>query len=265
MKPLKIGVHGACGRMGQRIVVAIHADPELDVGAAVESASHPRFGQDIGEICGLGSIGVAVSSELPRTIDAVVDFSVPAASVAIAEICAQRRIPLVVCTTGFTAEQRERLEAFHHETAMMVVPNASLVVAVLTRLVREAARLLKGKDFDVEIIERHHRFKQDAPSGTALQLASVIEHEMGLATRVYGRHGQVGERPRSELGVHAVRVGDNVGEHTVVFSTLGETMELVHRGHGRESYAIGAVAAAKFLVQKRAGMYTMADVLGIQP
>jgi 4-hydroxy-tetrahydrodipicolinate reductase len=249
--------------MGQRIVAAVCQDPELSLGAAIESPRHPRFGDDIGAICGLDPLGVKLSDELPRHIDVVVDFSIPDAAVQIAELCAQRGIPLVVCTTGFNREQRERVESCHHLTALMIVANASLVVNVLMKLVRDAARLLRDKDFDVEIVERHHRYKHDAPSGTALRFAEIIEEEMRLTGRVYGRQGLVGERPRTEIGLHAVRVGDNVGEHTVIFSTLGETMELVHRAHGRESYVKGAIAALKFLAGKKPGRYTMADVLAI--
>src|SRR5262249_17982257 len=170
-------------------------------------------------------------------------------------------IPLVVATTGHSAEQRRAIEEAAHDTALLMAPNMSLAVNVLFELVRQAGELLAGKGFDVEIIERHHRFKKDAPSGTALQFARIVQEGMGQAELRHGREGLVGERPPTEIGVHALRVGDNVGEHEIVFSTLGETLELVHKGHSRDSYARGALLAAKFLAGKPAGRYGMDDAL----
>jgi 4-hydroxy-tetrahydrodipicolinate reductase len=144
-----------------------------------------------------------------------------------------------------------------------MAPNMSLSVNVLLHLVRQAAQLLKDKDYDIEIVERHHRFKKDAPSGTALQFARIIQEVLGKGELRHGRMGETGERPRHEIGMHALRVGDNVGEHTIIFSTLGETLELTHKGHTRDSYARGALLAAKFLTGKPAGRYTMTDVLGL--
>jgi 4-hydroxy-tetrahydrodipicolinate reductase len=143
-----------------------------------------------------------------------------------------------------------------------MAPNMSLSVNVLFALCQQAATLLRGKDFDVEIVERHHRFKKDAPSGTAMHFARIIQEVCGGDLK-HGREGLTGERPRTEIGMHALRVGDNVGEHTIVFSTLGETLELTHKGHTRDSYARGALLAAKFLANKPAGRYTMNDVLGV--
>jgi 4-hydroxy-tetrahydrodipicolinate reductase len=196
-------------------------------------------------------------------VDGVIDFSTPEASLAIAKQCAEREIPLLVATTGHSKEQYDELVALHHTMPLLIAANTSLVVNVLMKLTREAARVLKGRDFDVEIIERHHRFKVDSPSGTALKFAELIEKEMGLEHRLYGREGIVGKRTNKEIGVHAVRVGDNVGEHTIIFSAIGETMELVHKGSGLDSYVKGALAAVKFLATKKAGLYQMADVLGL--
>jgi 4-hydroxy-tetrahydrodipicolinate reductase len=250
--------------MGQLLVRAIHEEPEFRVAAALESSAHPRFGQDIGEICGLGPLGVPVADEIPANLNCIIDFSIPEAAVNIARICAERRIPLVVATTGLSPAQREELIEYHHDTPLLVASNMSLVVNVLLKLFRDAARLLKDKDFDVEVVERHHRFKTDAPSGTALAFADILAEEMALTERRFGRQGITGERSRREIGIHALRTGDNVGEHTIIFSTLGETMELVHRGHSRQSYVKGAIAAVKFLVAKQPGLYSMADVLGIE-
>jgi 4-hydroxy-tetrahydrodipicolinate reductase len=144
-----------------------------------------------------------------------------------------------------------------------MAPNMSLVVNVLFKLAREAATILRDKGFDIEIIERHHRFKKDSPSGTALLFAKIIKEAMALEDIRHGREGLVGERPAKEIGMHSVRAGDNVGEHTIIFSTLGETMELVHKGHTRDAYVRGALLAAKFLADRPAGRYSMDDVLGL--
>jgi 4-hydroxy-tetrahydrodipicolinate reductase len=261
-----IAVHGACGRMGKRIVQLAHEDPALQLAAALDSSRHPDHGKDIGDVCGFGPIGVRVASELPTQpqVEAIIDFSVPEATMAILKSAIAHQIPIVVATTGFSPEQRAEVEAAAHRVALLLAPNMSLVVNVLFKLVREAAKALKDKGFDAEIIERHHRLKHDSPSGTALHFAKVIQEAWGddFAMR-HGREGLVGQRPVKEIGMHAVRTGDNVGEHTIIFGTLGETMELVHKGHTRDAYVRGALAAAKFLAGKPPGRYSMEDVLGL--
>ena len=227
-----IGINGAAGRMGQRLVHLAHEDPGLALAAALESPGHPRLGQDIGEVCGLGQLGVPLRSDISHgsRVEVLIDFSAPEGTMSALPLCIERRIPLVVATTGHTAEQRKQIEATAHETALLMAPNMSLSVNVLIELVRQAAHLLKDRDFDVEIVERHHRFKKDSPSGTALQFARIVQEEMAQTEVRHGREGLVGERPRHEIGMHAIRVGDNVGEHEIIFSTLGETLELVHKG-----------------------------------
>ena len=183
----------------------------------------------------------------------MIDFSVPEGTMAILPTCTSRQIPLVIATTGHNAAQKAEIEAAAHHTAVLFAPSMSLAVNLLFKLTRLAAVALKGKGFDAEIIERHHRFKKDSPSGTALHFAEIIR-EVGQGGHfVHGREGLVGERPPDEIGIHAVRAGDNVGEHTIIFSTLGETLELVHKGHSRDSYARGALLAAKFLADRPAG------------
>jgi 4-hydroxy-tetrahydrodipicolinate reductase len=260
-----IGINGACGRMGQRIVHLAHEDKELAIGAALEGSGHPLQGRDIGEVAGLGRLGISVGDELPleQRLDVLIDFSTPEGTKNILPVCVGRRIPLVVATTGFTAAQRQEVEAAAHETALLMAPNMSLAVNVLFELVQQAATLLNGKGFDVEIVERHHRFKKDAPSGTALHFARIVQEAMGQTQLRHGREGLVGERPAHEIGIHALRTGDNVGEHTILFSALGESLELVHKGISRDSYARGALLAAKFLAGRQAGRYTMKDVLGL--
>ena len=261
----KIAVNGACGRMGKRIIQLAHEDKSLQIVAAVDSANHPEQSFDSGEAAGLGKLGVLVTPTIPLAAhaDVLIDFSTPEGTMNVLQTCIERKIPLVVATTGLSDAQKRDVEGAAHHTAVLLAPNMSLVVNVLFKLVRQAAEVLKDKGFDVEIIERHHRFKQDSPSGTALHFATIVQEAMGEMQIAHGRHGQVGERPAREIGMHAVRTGDNVGEHTIIFSTLGETMELVHKGHTRDAYVFGALAAAKFLATKGPGRYTMNDVLGL--
>jgi 4-hydroxy-tetrahydrodipicolinate reductase len=260
-----IAINGACGRMGQRLVALAKDDPELAVTAAVDSPRHPLHGKDAGDVAGVGAINVPITGELPLStrVDCVIDFSAPQGTMAILPTCVGRRVPLVVATTGHTDAQKAEIEAAAHDTAVLFAPNMSLVVNLLFKLTRLAAEALRGKGFDVEIVERHHRFKKDSPSGTAVRFGEIVREALGGGRFVHGREGLVGERTGDEIGLHAVRGGDNVGEHTIIFTTLGETLELVHKGHSRDSYARGALLAAKFLATKTAGRYTMADVLGL--
>jgi 4-hydroxy-tetrahydrodipicolinate reductase len=260
-----IGVNGACGRMGQRIIQLAQEDKELTLGAALDAPGHPQLGRDVGELAGLGPLHIPVQAGLPqgRHLDAVIDFSMPEGTKTVLPLCVERRIPLVVATTGHTGAQRQEIEAAAHETAILLAPNMSLAVNVLMKLVRHAGEVLRDKGFDVEITERHHRFKKDSPSGTALHFARILQEAMGQTELRHGREGLVGERPAHEIGIHAIRVGDNVGEHTIIFSTLGETLELTHRAHARDCYARGALQAAKFLAGRPPGRYTMNDVLGL--
>lgn len=265
MNEIIVGINGAAGRMGQSLVRLAHEDRELKLGAALESPGHPKLGQDAGEVAGLGKLGVPLTADLPsgQPMNVVIDFSAPAGTMQALKLCVARRIPLVVATTGHSAEQRLEIEEAAHETALLMSPNMSLVVNVLFALTRQTAKMLHGKDFDVEIVERHHRFKKDSPSGTAVQFAKIVQDTMGQAEVRHGREGLVGERPHHEIGMHAIRAGDNIGEHTIIFSTLGETLELVHKGYTRDSYARGALAAAKYLADRPPGRYGMNDVLGI--
>ena len=235
------------------------------IAAALEDPGHPLQEQDIGQVAGTGNVGVPVTSDLSLGchLNVLIDFSLPQGTMKVLPVCVQRRIPLVIATTGHSRSQKEEIEAAAHHTAILMAPNMSLGVNVLMKLVRQAAEVLRDRGFDVEILERHHRFKKDAPSGTALQFARTVQEAMGQSDLRYGREGVVGERPPGEIGIHAIRVGDNVGEHTILFSTLGETLELTHRAHARDCYARGALQAAKFLADRPAGRYTMDDVLGL--
>ena len=265
MLTTKLAIHVAAGRMGQRLIALAKDDPALRIVAAIDAPGSPALGQDAGVLAGIGSLGLAISAELPLKVvpDCVIDFSAPAGTVSILKTCIDRKLPLVIATTGLEAEHREEIDHAAHHTAILLSPSMSLVVNLLFKLTKLAAEALADQGFDVEIIERHHRFKKDSPSGTAVQFAKIVQDVMKQERLQHGREGLIGERPAGEIGMHAIRAGDSVGEHTILFSTLGETMELVHKGSSRDSYARGALAAAKFLTGKPAGIYTMADVLGL--
>ncbi|MGA2031893.1 MAG: 4-hydroxy-tetrahydrodipicolinate reductase [Thermoguttaceae bacterium] len=263
MTPIRIAIHGAAGRMGRRLVALAAADPQLQLVAAVESAGHPLLGQDAGALAGVGPLGISLAETLPAGAQVVVDFSVPAAAVAILETCRRQGVALVLATTGLSGDQHVLLRAAAGEIPLLWSPNMSLAVNLTMKLCEVAARALADKDADVEILERHHRFKEDAPSGTALKFGQTIAGVMGQTADRHGREGRPGQRPHGEIGYHAIRVGDNPGEHTIVFGMLGETIELTVRASSRDCYAQGALAAAKFLVGRMPGLYGMEDVLGL--
>ncbi len=248
--------------MGQKLVAATLADPALQLVAAVDMPTHPKLGQDAGTIAGVGPAGVVLTGDLAVEADAVIDFSLPAGMERITQTCLARRVPLVVATTGLSAAQVEALRAAAQQIPVVWAPNMSVAVNLGLKLARVAAEALKDKDADVEILERHHRFKEDSPSGTALKFGEIIAAAMGQTIQRHGREGRPGRRPHEEIGYHAIRTGDNPGEHTIVFGMIGETLELTVRAN-RDCYAAGAMAAAKFLAGKPAGLYSMFDVLGL--
>lgn len=260
-QPLKVGIHGASGRMGTRLIQLIQDDATLALGAAIDRPGHPALGSDVGTLAGLPPLGVLLEDALTKPVDVVISFANPSASLVIAEECARVGTPLVVGTTGFEPEQKTELAKFGDRIALLVSPNTSRAVNLLMRLVGEAARAL-GDSADIEIVERHHHFKKDAPSGTALRLAEIAAKAIGSDRLIHGRSGLTGERPRGEVGVHALRTGDNPGEHTVVFGLMGECLELSHRALNRDGFARGALDCAKFLAGKPRGVFTMEDVLG---
>ncbi len=260
-QPLQLGIHGAPGRMATRLIHLIQADPALTLGAVIGRTGHPGIGSDVGPIVGLAPLGVVMESSLSRPVDVVIDFSNPRASLNIARACVEAGTPLVVGTTGFEPDQKAELEQFADRIALLISPNTSRAVNLLMRLVGEAARAL-GDSADIEVVERHHRLKKDAPSGTALRLAEIAAKAIGSDRMTHGRHGLIGERPRGEIGVHALRTGDNPGEHTVVFGLMGECLELSHRALNRDGFARGALDCGKYLAGKPPGVYTMVDVLG---
>lgn len=262
---VRMAVNGAAGRMGQRVVALCSQDSTLELVAAIDSPQSPSIDLDAGEKAGVGKTGVPIRPELEADAQVVIDFSTPEGLLAVADICRNRKVALVAATTGLTEVQKAAVEATAEAVPVVFAPSMSLAVNVAMRLVRDAARALKDVPggVDVEIVERHHRFKEDAPSGTALHFGRIVAAEMGQTETTHGRSGRPGQRPQSEIGFHALRTGDNVGEHTIVFGLMGETLELSVRSHTRDAYALGALAAAKFAVRQPPGLYGMADVLGL--
>ena len=267
MSEIRLAIHGAAGRMGQRLVALGSADRDLRIVAALDNPAHPAQGTDAGTLAGAGEIGVPLRStlEADTDVDAVIDFSVAAAVDGIVATCLERRLPLVLATTGLDAAQEAAVEAASKQIRIVWAPSMSLAVNLAMKLAQIAGEALKDHPggADVEIIERHHRFKEDAPSGTALRFGEIISDAMAIDGSTHGRQGRPGARPHDEIGYHAVRVGDNPGEHTIVFGLLGETLELRVAASNRDCYATGALAAAKFIVKQPAGLYTMNDVLGL--
>ncbi|NIL97930.1 MAG: 4-hydroxy-tetrahydrodipicolinate reductase [Planctomycetales bacterium] len=262
---IKLAIHGAAGRMGQRLIALGAEDPNLQIVAALEARKHPRLGEDAGQVAGVAPLNLPLSCSWDGKLDVVIDFSVPKAALHITRLCLDSGIPLVLATTGLTEREENEVRQAAKKIPLLWAPNMSLAVNLTMKLAEITAETLSKQDeqVDVEILERHHRFKEDAPSGTALAFGKRIAAVMGQTEHRHGREGRVGIRPRSEIGYHAIRVGDNPGEHTIVFGTLGETVELRVAATHRDAYALGALAAAKFLNGKPPGAYTMNDVLGL--
>jgi len=261
MTKIRIGINGAAGRMGHRLAALTTADSELELTAALEIAVHPQIGKDAGEIAGIGTVGVPLTAHLEKNVDVLIDFSSPKGTDALLKRCIELQIPLVCATTGLSADQSVRLREAAEKIPLLWSPSMSMTVNLAMKLCETAAQVLNGKDADVEIIEKHHRFKADSPSGTALKFGQLIADKMNLTEQKHGRHGDIGARQRHEIGYHAVRIGDNPGEHTILFGLHGETLEITVKASNRDCYASGAIAAAKFLHGKPAGLYGMNDVL----
>ena len=263
-----IVVAGAAGRMGHRIVACLAGLPDLRLVAALEAPGHAAIGRDAGELAGVGKAGVSVGADAAAAIAhdrVLIEFSVPEASLAHLKLVAQNGARAVIGTTGFSAVQRAEIGELAKRAGIVLSPNMSVATNVAFKLLATMAKAL-GDDYDIEITEIHHRFKKDAPSGTALRMAEVVAEALGRdldQVAVYGRQGLPGERTRPEIGILSLRSGDVVGEHTVSFGTLGERLELVHRAHNRDTYARGALRAARFIAARPSGLYSMADVLGL--
>ena len=261
----KLIVCGAAGRMGRRILALAIEDGIFEIAGAVENASHPDIGKDAGLVAGAGGINVDIVGVAPAGADIVIDFSLPEAADRTIDYCVENNAALVLGTTGLSNAQHDKVRAAAGKIPVIYGTNMSVGMNVLFAMVGKAASML-GDDYDIEIIEQHHRFKKDAPSGSALTLAENICKATARPypdSLIHGRSGKDTQRDKGGIGMHAVRAGDITGIHSVIFSTLGETVTLNHTAHSRDTFARGAIRAAKWLVGKKCGQYSMANVLGL--
>ena len=262
----KVVIAGSSGRMGRVLLEAVAAAPDLNLHAALERAGSPFLGRDAGELAG-GALGVAIADGVDAALtgaDVLIDFTRPEASLIHLDACRRLGVAMVIGTTGFDAAGREAIVAAARDIPIVFAPNMSVGVNLVLKLLDTAARAL-AEGYDIEIIEAHHRHKVDAPSGTALRMGEVIAQALGRDLRecaVYGREGVTGERQPSTIGFATVRGGDIVGDHTALFATLGERVEISHKASSRMTFALGALRAARFLAGKRQGLFDMQDVLG---
>ncbi len=257
----RVVIAGAGGRMGRALVEAAQADASLEIAAALDAPGSAAIGSRAGALRVTSDVAAALAAG-----EIFIDFTRPEGTLAHLAACAAAGRGMVVGTTGFSAAQRAEIEAAAQRIAIVMAPNFAIGVNAVFKLAETAARIL-GDDFDVEIVEAHHRHKVDAPSGTALKLGEVVAgalHRRLGEVAVHGRHGDTGERPAKAIGFHAIRGGDIVGEHTVIFAGVGERVEVAVRSQSRATYALGALRAAKWLRGRAPGLYEMADVLGIR-
>ncbi|HEX6241839.1 MAG TPA: 4-hydroxy-tetrahydrodipicolinate reductase [Polyangiales bacterium] len=265
---LKVGVHGAGGRMGRSVVQLVHEAEDLTLVAAVDAEGSPLVGRDAGELAGVPALGIAVSARVEELAhaDVVVDFSLPVALPRLFAFVEKRPLPLVIATTGLDADLNARIDVLARSMPLIAAPNYSTGVAVLYHLAEKATALLA--DFDLEIIEMHHRHKVDAPSGTALGLLDAAARGRDVNGRelaVYGRKGHTGARNDREIGVMTLRGGDVFGDHTLMLAGPGERLELTHRASSRALFARGALRAARYVATQKPGRYGMPQVLGLAP
>jgi len=259
---IAIGIAGAMGKMGVHLVRLTMKEQDLRLAAALEYDGHPSQGVDIGLAHGAGEAGVLLTAELPEGVDVLIDFSTPEGTAQHIDACTRCGTAMVIGTTGIES-LKPKIQEAAERVAVLASPNMSVGMNLVFA---EAARIARslGIDYDIEIVEAHHRFKKDAPSGSALRIAAEIARATGRkleSDAVYGRHGKPLDRRPGEIGLHAVRGGDIVGEHTVIYATLGERVELKHVAQSRETFAHGAIRAARFLHGRQPGLYAMADVL----
>ena len=268
MTILNITIAGSSGRMGRTLLEAVTQAPDMRLAAALERSGSPYLGKDAGELIG-ASCGVAVTDDFVAALsgsDVLIDFTRPEGTLAHLAVCRAKGVKMVIGTTGFSAEQKEGLKLAAKDIAIVFAPNMSVGVNVTFKLLEMAARVL-NEGYDIEIIEAHHRHKVDAPSGTALHMGEVVAQTLGRSlaeVAVYGRQGVTGERMPATIGFATVRGGDIVGDHTVMFAGTGERIEISHKASSRATFAVGALRAARFLADKRNGLFDMQDVLGLR-
>lgn len=269
MSKIKVIVAGAAGRMGKRIIHMIQQNTEITLAAAFDMPDHPNIGEDAGLVAGTGELGVSIAGSLEEVMDqgeVVIDFTAPQATLENLRTASSRGLAMVIGTTGIAGDILEQAEALAKRIKCVMAPNMSVGVNVMFKVAGEMARIL-GSDYDMEILEVHHRQKKDAPSGTAMRLAQILADTADRDLEkvgVYERKGIIGKRTDEEIGIQTWRAGDITGEHTVMFGGIGERLELIHRAHNRDNFARGAVRAAVWLMKQPEGLYDMQDVLGLK-
>jgi len=266
---IKVIIAGAAGRMGARLVGLMEESAALTLVAAVERAGHVAVGEDAGELAGCSSNLVIIEDDLSACIgrgDVIIDFSSPQATLEHMRIASTHHKAMVIGTTGFSAPELDELRLLSRQLPCVFSPNMSVGVNLLFKVIAEMAKTL-GEDYDIEVIEAHHRLKKDAPSGTALKMAEVLAKAIGkdlAQTAVYARKGMIGERKRGEIGIQTIRAGDIVGDHTVIFGGMGERIEVTHRAQSRDTFVRGALRAARWVIKQPPGIYDMLDVLALK-
>lgn len=264
MKPNLI-INGAAGRMGRRILALAVESGRFDIVGAIETTGHPDLAKDAGLLAGVGELNVVMESAMPVSADVMIDFSLPEATDGVLRHCTENTIALVLGTTGLSKSQMAVVRDAAAKIPILQATNMSVGMNILFSIVGKIAAMA-GEEYDIEIVEAHHRFKKDAPSGTALTLAEKMAAATGRAfpdCLVHGRHGTDAPRQKGTIGMHAVRAGDITGEHSVILSTLGETLTLSHSAHNRDNFVRGALRAALWLSGRAPGLYSMQDVLGL--
>ena len=267
-KSINVGVIGAGGRMGRMLIEAVQNNPQTTLKAAIERQGSSLVGADAGEVAAIGHLNVQIVDDLAAVIDDIdvlIDFSLPDATEKNMQVCAEHNVAMVIGTTGFNEQQEQVLAKASEKITIVYAGNYSTGVNLSLKLLGMAAKAF-GNDADVEIIEAHHKHKIDAPSGTAYMMAEAVAEARGQNLKdvaIYGREGQTGERESGTIGIHAVRGGEIVGDHTVMFIADGEVVEITHRARARMTFAAGAVRAATWVVEQEVGQYNMQDVLGL--
>lgn len=261
---IKVAITGAAGRMGQRLVALAKQSGRFEIIGAVERPDHEAQGRDAGEVAGIGAIGVPITFDLRPTPQVLIDFTAPASMRHWLKTCRDRGVAMVIGTTGLQPSDQATIDQAAADIPVLQAPNMSLGVNLLFKLAAEVAKRL-GDDYDVEIVEGHHRFKKDAPSGTAMGLADAILKATGKTrdALAYDRHGDDCVRQRGGVGMHSLRIGDEIGRHTAYFAALGERLELTHVATNRDTFVHGALRAATWLAGRPPGRYAIADVLGL--
>jgi 4-hydroxy-tetrahydrodipicolinate reductase len=263
---IRVVITGVCGRMGRCITRGITQQTDMELIGAIQYPSHPQIGSDAGVVAGIGDIGIAITGELDDVLqnaDVVIEFSKPKAALRYLQRVVNTDKAIVIGTTGFTSDELTTIKTLASQTRCVMAPNMSLGVNVMIQALELIAKAL-GNDYNIEVIEAHHNHKADSPSGTALRLAETVTATLGQdldEVGIYGRHGIVGARPKKQVGIHAVRGGDIAGDHTVLFTTEGEQLSVVHRAHSPDAFAKGAIRAARWVVDAPKGLHDISEVL----